>query len=476
MRNRSLIVVGSLLLVGALVASLLRLWPLLGICLALLLTLLILVELSVRRAVGKVLTRLLPFQTAAQESLTHLKKLEESLSQSLSGLGRLEQHLLDDERLRTETLQDLLDDTLMPKIQHQVVANSRLVREQIVQARRDVLRHVDKTSEASHLRAERELAVAVRGQISRTDAIFDVASKSAEAQEKIATLSVTSEESLGQVLGRLSGLEKLVVTKTASEESLGQVLGRLSELEKFVAEETARALKTRKRESQGLHLETLKAVWNQTAEVEALLQLFDVIEPVAPMPPLGRWALDANSMLHLISMCMETKPKLIVELGSGSSSVWLGYIARQLGAKVYSVEHLEEFREKTMRMVSEHSLDDVVKVVYAPLETTMIGSTEYRWYSQRVVGELPNNVDLLLVDGPPSGVGHLARYPALPVLRKKLARGGTVGLDDSDRPDERETLRLWQEEFPDFAQVGSAKSRITFLRRRLSESGGAKEL
>jgi hypothetical protein len=58
-------------------------------------------------------------------------------------------------------------------------------------------------------------------------------------------------------------------------------------------------------------------------------------------------------------------------------------------------------------------------------------------------------VDLLLVDGPPADTADkvLARYPALPALHGRLARGATVVLDDVERPGEQEVLRRWEGEF-----------------------------
>ena len=77
------------------------------------------------------------------------------------------------------------------------------------------------------------------------------------------------------------------------------------------------------------------------------------------------------------------------------------------------------------------------------------------WYDEAAVGAgldaaLGGDlIDLLLVDGPPAfAAGHgLARYPALPVLRDRLAPGATVVLDDVERPGEQEVLRRWEREF-----------------------------
>jgi hypothetical protein len=48
-----------------------------------------------------------------------------------------------------------------------------------------------------------------------------------------------------------------------------------------------------------------------------------------------------------------------------------------------------------------------------------------------------DEIDLLLVDGPPGSLGEMARYPALHVLESQLASNAVVILDDADRPDER---------------------------------------
>jgi len=58
--------------------------------------------------------------------------------------------------------------------------------------------------------------------------------------------------------------------------------------------------------------------------------------------------------------------------------------------------------------------------------------------------------DLLIIDGPPNGTQHLARYPALPILFHLLSEDVAVLLDDAFRVDEREIVKLWQKEFGGF--------------------------
>ena len=87
-------------------------------------------------------------------------------------------------------------------------------------------------------------------------------------------------------------------------------------------------------------------------------------------------------------------------------------------------------------------------MLHAPLEPAPSGWGS-PWYAAAAVAELPEIVDLLVVDGPPAaepGTEH-ARYPALPALAGRLAEGATVILDDLPRPGEMAVLERWESEF-----------------------------
>jgi len=65
--------------------------------------------------------------------------------------------------------------------------------------------------------------------------------------------------------------------------------------------------------------------------------------------------------------------------------------------------------------------------------------------------DLPElNIDLLVIDGPPGFLQKNARYPALPMLIDMLAASCTVFLDDAARQDERDIVKQWLEQFPEF--------------------------
>ena len=206
-----------------------------------------------------------------------------------------------------------------------------------------------------------------------------------------------------------------------------------------------------------------KAMFVETQQTEALLQLLPKITPRWLLPPLGRWALDARAMLHLAQIFEDTRPSRVLELGSGTSSVWLGYLAESVGAQVVSVEHDEEFADRTDELLRLHGLNDVVTIKRAPLEPLRLGDVDYAWYAAGAFSDV-KDVDLVLVDGPVGSTNRWARYPAVPMLWTALDRDAVVVLDDSTRADEADALDAWTAEYP-LTRVQLGLSRLAVLRR-----------
>jgi predicted O-methyltransferase YrrM len=130
----------------------------------------------------------------------------------------------------------------------------------------------------------------------------------------------------------------------------------------------------------------------------------------------------------------------IVECGGGASTI---FIARLLGHRrghLWTVEHDPGWAAQLERAVAVEGLADRVTIVVAPLERG--------WYSQSVLeSALPREgIDLLLVDGPPAIEAPLARYPAGPFFRGRLADDATIVLDDIVRPGEQQIAASWERE------------------------------
>lgn len=204
-------------------------------------------------------------------------------------------------------------------------------------------------------------------------------------------------------------------------------------------------------------------------QIEALLDLRTMLQPRALMPPLRDWAASPDVLRWLAEYVVSRRPGLIVECGSGASSLILGYAAQKAGyGRVVALEHDADYAEVTTRRVADHGLQDVVEVRHAPL-THWAGPGErgWNWYDLTAVKDL-DGIGLVFVDGPPAATGPLARYPALPVLLSHCADEVTFVLDDTIRPDEVEVSDHWMQERPEFVrqQLRADKGMHVLTRRR----------
>jgi len=200
----------------------------------------------------------------------------------------------------------------------------------------------------------------------------------------------------------------------------------------------------------------------QTREVEALVQLFQGFTPRAPMPSSGGFALNPTDLLDLLHLIRTRRPRLVLELGSGTSSVWIGYALERCGGRLISLDHDAGYAEKTRAALAAHGLTGVAEVRDAPLRPVELDGRTFAWYDVDAVADV-NDVDLLVIDGPPERTGPDARYPAMRVLEGRLADSATVLFDDAHRQDEQAALRKWVETIEGLTQEGETLGRHAVL-------------
>lgn len=188
-------------------------------------------------------------------------------------------------------------------------------------------------------------------------------------------------------------------------------------------------------------------------QLEAYVDLRGLIQPRAPLPALRGWAASPDVLRLLAETMWRQRPELIVECGSGSSSVWLGYLAEQIKpARVVCLEHDEHYARMSRDLIRAHHLDDVVEIRLAPLADWTHGGQTYAWYDTKALDDLAG-IGLLFVDGPPGTTGPEARFPAVPLLFPRCGDDVVVVLDDSDRDEETAVSDRWLEEHPEFERV-----------------------
>jgi predicted O-methyltransferase YrrM len=197
-------------------------------------------------------------------------------------------------------------------------------------------------------------------------------------------------------------------------------------------------------------------------QIEAMVDLRALLQPRAPLPRLRGWAASPDVLRLLVERVVVDHPKLIVECGSGASSVWLGYAVEKFGGgRIVALEHDERYAETSRDLVAAHGLDSIVEVRHAPLTEW----ESFRWYDRAVVEDL-SDVGLIFVDGPPEQTGPLARYPAVPLLLPHCAPDAWIVLDDAARPDEQEVAERWLREYPELSRTTYAAEKGAMVFRR----------
>lgn len=192
---------------------------------------------------------------------------------------------------------------------------------------------------------------------------------------------------------------------------------------------------------------------NTVTQVECLLALYADLRPAHGLPRTRGWAASPD-FLHALAAVVEVrKPQTVVECSSGLSTLVLASKLRQQGSgHVYSLEHLPEYAQKTRELLLAHGLEAWATVLDAPLAGLALPAWQGHWYGTGGLTEV-KAINLLVVDGPPQSTGDLARYPAFPVMREKLAPDAQIILDDADRDAEVRIVAKWLTEYPGLERV-----------------------
>ena len=213
--------------------------------------------------------------------------------------------------------------------------------------------------------------------------------------------------------------------------------------------------------------DTQKELKQTFRQLEALQNLNAVLPTSDVLPATRGWAASPDLLLALVDLVITDRPSLIVECGSGASTLWLALALRRFGidGRIIALDHDPVFCGRTRAFLARHDVLDPAEVRYAPLESFSLDGETYSWYARTAWEDLAG-IDLLFVDGPPAATGHQARYPALPLLNKSLSPIATIVLDDLIVPDMREVLPRWLDADPGFSsEILPLEKQAAVLRR-----------
>lgn len=190
----------------------------------------------------------------------------------------------------------------------------------------------------------------------------------------------------------------------------------------------------------------LRSLWGgRKADKAALLHRLNLADDA--LPHLGSWKADTRFLMHIVDAIEQLRPATVVELGCGASSL---VIAKALsmfgGGRLISYDQHQEFVTATGEWLAGQGVASEIR--HAPLGPPP-GDWPGLWYQ---LSDLPTDIGLLVIDGPPWALHPLVRGAA-ESLFPRLTDGAMILLDDAARPGERIVARRWQKRWPgiDFA-------------------------
>lgn len=190
------------------------------------------------------------------------------------------------------------------------------------------------------------------------------------------------------------------------------------------------------------------------AQLESLSWLQRRLAINGQLPPLRGWATSPDVLLRLHTHIMATRPRVVVEFGSGASTLVIADALRQNGiGKLISIEHSEYYGAQTWSTLEAEHLQGWVDLRIGDLEpweeqhlNPEDADKPSYWYPASLLEDV-ENVDLLWVDGPPGATCLFSRYPALPALADRLSPSAEVWMDDTIRQEEKDICQRWAEDY-----------------------------
>ncbi len=206
----------------------------------------------------------------------------------------------------------------------------------------------------------------------------------------------------------------------------------------------------------------------QQQKIQDYLTLFNEIDFRAPLPYLTGFAATPELARVVYAAVVNHKPLLTVELGSGVSSVIIGYGLEKNGqGSLISLDHDETYLRRTREMLEGHSLSRFGKVEHCPIKKQSVNSSNHRWYDISAL-TFSHPIDLLVIDGPPEQTQHKARYPAMPLLYEYLNDSAIIILDDVKRAESTKTVHDWLNKYDDLSfELMDTEKGIGIFKRQL---------
>lgn len=325
-----------------------------------------------------------------------------------------------------------------------------------------------------------------------------------EESESETAEAKTRADRLEKKLDEARAENKRLSDQLATQPAMNEEIKRLFSEQAEKLDQTVKLQKETSEALEGKYLnKIISRVDNSAKQVESYIQLNSFFDRGELLPDLHGWPISPDLAVYLMRTIKQEDYDLIIEFGSGSSTVLMAQAIAQkllgrpmkeiqgrvselllegpqrladayespnqaversarssingadIAPRLIAFEHMREYFEKTRLALKNAGVSDLVELAYTPLQDYQhMDGERYLYYqcdshlqslSSRIAADQPRI--LVLVDGPPGKTGQKARFPALPFVLEHFSSALVdFVLDDSDRHEEAEVLKSWEAE------------------------------
>jgi len=159
-----------------------------------------------------------------------------------------------------------------------------------------------------------------------------------------------------------------------------------------------------------------------------------------------QWSAAADFLTLMVDFALADKPLNLVECSSGLTTLMLARCCQLSGqGHITSLENGADYAQATIEALKLYNLTEYATVTHAPLINHPLQQQTYQWYE---INQLSDNIDFLVIDGPPGFIQSWSRFPALPLLEKYMSKQYRILLDDAGREDEIALVAEWCRCYP----------------------------
>ena len=192
----------------------------------------------------------------------------------------------------------------------------------------------------------------------------------------------------------------------------------------------------------------LKAQINNYKQLESYISLVSSIKICHPLPLMRNSSISPDLANIIVSQMLYKKPKNILELGSGVSTLIVSYCINMNGiGHVWSLDNEKKYADISINNLKKHNLLEHATIIFSPLQEIYFENKKYYYYDSNFFNNINFNIDLLIIDGPPRKYSPEIRYLALPLLYNQLNKDAIIIIDDANRDGEKIIVQQWLDRY-----------------------------